>query len=346
MKAMVLAAGLGTRLQPITFEVPKPMVPVLDRPVMAHIVDLLDAQGFDDLVANLHWFPDEIRGYFGDRFEWRYEEELLGTAGGVRNVADFFGDDPVVVVSGDALTDLDVAALVERHRQAGGIGTLSVKRVANTREYGVVIHDEDGRVQGFQEKPDPEEALSDLANCGIYCFSPEIFDYFPDDDPVDWAKDVFPVLLDNDVPFHVHEIDAYWNDVGSLEELRQGTFAALEGSLQVQWQRRGARGRPVRGRGRRGGRARDPLGPGVGGRGGAGRRRCSPDGSRGDRGRSAGRRRRLPARGHRLPRYPRRGGRHRGRRDPRARRDRGEPAAAVGLAPARRGPYLRGTRPS
>ncbi|MGI8674372.1 MAG: sugar phosphate nucleotidyltransferase, partial [Thermoleophilaceae bacterium] len=235
MKAMVLAAGLGTRLQPITFEVPKPMVPVLDRPVMAHIVDLLDAQGFDELVANLHWFPDEIRGYFGERFTWRYEEELLGTAGGVRNVADFFGDDPVVVVSGDALTDLDVAALVERHREAGGIGTLAVKRVADTEEYGVVIHDEDGRVQGFQEKPDSAEALSDLANCGIYCFSPEIFDYFPDDDPVDWAKDVFPVLLDNDVPFHVHEIDAYWNDVGSLEELRQGTFAALEGRLRVEW---------------------------------------------------------------------------------------------------------------
>jgi len=197
-------------------------------------VDLLDAQGFDELVANLHWFPDEIRGYFGERFTWRYEEELLGTAGGVRNVADFFGDEPVVVVSGDALTDLDVVVLVERHREAGGIGTLAVKRVGDTREYGVVIHDEDGRVQGFQEKPDPEEALSDLANCGIYCFSPEIFDYFPDDDPVDWAKDVFPVLLDNDVPFHVHEIDAYWNDVGSHEELRQGTFAALDGRLRVE----------------------------------------------------------------------------------------------------------------
>ncbi len=234
MKAMVLAAGLGTRLQPITFEVPKPMVPVFDRPVMAHIVDLLDAQGFDELVANLHWFPDELRGYFGDRFTWRYEEELLGTAGGVRNVADFFGDDEVVVVSGDALTDLDLRALVERHREAGGIATLAVKSVASTQEYGVVIHDDDGRVQGFQEKPYPDEALSDLVNCGIYCFSPAIFDYFPDEDPVDWADDVFPVLLEHDVPFHVHEIDAYWNDVGSLQELREGTFAALEGRLRIE----------------------------------------------------------------------------------------------------------------
>lgn len=231
---MVLAAGLGTRLKPITFELPKPMVPVLDRPVMAHILDLLSGQGFDELVANLHWFPDEIRHYFGDAFEYRYEEELLGTAGGVRNVADFFGDEPVVIVSGDALTDIDLNALVERHQGAGGIATLTVKRVVETREFGVVIHDEDGRIQGFQEKPEPEEALSDLANCGIYCFSPEIFDYFPDADPVDWAKDVFPVLLDNDVPFHVHETDAYWNDVGSLEELRQGTFDALEGRLKVE----------------------------------------------------------------------------------------------------------------
>ena len=231
---MVLAAGLGTRLKPLTYELPKPMVPVLDRPVMAHIVRLLEAQGFDELIANLHWFPDAITGYFGDRLTYRHEPELLGTAGGVRGVRDFFGDEPVVVISGDALTDLDVGALVARHREAGGIATLTVKQVPDTREYGVVIHDEDGRVQGFQEKPDPAEALSDLGNCGIYCFSPEIFDFFPDADPVDWAKDVFPVLLDNDVPFHVHEIDAYWNDVGSLAELRQGTWDALDGRLQLE----------------------------------------------------------------------------------------------------------------
>ena len=180
MKAMVLAAGLGTRLKPITFEIPKPMVPVLDRPVMAHIVGMLERQGFDELIANLHYYPDTIRRYFGDRLSYRFEEELLGTAGGVRNVADFFGDDPVVVISGDALTDVDLNALVERHRQAGGIGTLTVKHVEETQEYGVVIHDSEGRIQGFQEKPQPAEALSHLGNCGIYCFSPEIFDYFPE----------------------------------------------------------------------------------------------------------------------------------------------------------------------
>ena len=233
MKAMVLAAGLGTRLKPITFEVPKPMVPVLDRPVMAHIVQLLERQGFDELIANLHHYPDSIRGYFGDRLAYRFEEELLGTAGGVRGVADFFGDEEVVVVSGDALTDIDLNALVGRHRAAGGIATLTVKRVSDTREYGVVLHDE-GRITGFQEKPGPEEALSNLGNCGIYCFSPEIFDYFPEEDPVDWAEDVFPALLDNDVPFFIHETREYWNDVGSLGELRQGTWDLLLGELDLE----------------------------------------------------------------------------------------------------------------
>ncbi len=185
-------------------------------------------------MANLHWFPDTIRDYFGDRLEYRQEPELLGTAGGVRNVRDFFGDEEVVVISGDALTDLDVGALVERHRSAGGIATLTVKSIPDTRAYGVVIHDEDGRVQGFQEKPDPSEALSDLANCGIYCFSPEIFDFFPEDDPVDWAEDVFPALLEHDVPFYIHQVEAYWNDIGSLAELRQGTWDALEGRLQIE----------------------------------------------------------------------------------------------------------------
>jgi mannose-1-phosphate guanylyltransferase/mannose-1-phosphate guanylyltransferase/phosphomannomutase len=233
MKAMVLAAGLGTRLRPLTYEIPKPMVPVIDRPVMAHIVDLCRRQGFDQLIANLHYFPEAIKGYFGDSIEYRYEKELLGTAGGVRNVRDFFGDDPVLIISGDALTDIDLGKLLERHKSHGGIGTLTVKRVEDTREYGVVLHDKDGRISGFQEKPNPDEALSDLGNCGIYCFGPEIFDYFPDTEFVDWANDVFPVLLENDVPFYIHEIGEYWNDVGSLDELRSGTFDALSGALKI-----------------------------------------------------------------------------------------------------------------
>jgi mannose-1-phosphate guanylyltransferase/mannose-1-phosphate guanylyltransferase/phosphomannomutase len=235
MRAMVLAAGLGTRLRPLTYEIPKPMVPVLDRPVMAHIVDLLDRHGFEDVIANLHYFPDTIRDYFGDRLAYRYEEELLGTAGGVRNCADFLTEDGAfLIISGDALTDIDLRAFEARHRAAGGIATLAVKRVADTREYGVVIHDADGRIQGFQEKPDPAEALSDLGNCGIYIFEPEIFDHFPPEPFVDWAHDVFPTLLERDIPFYIHEIDDYWNDVGSLDELKAGTFDALTGALHLE----------------------------------------------------------------------------------------------------------------
>ncbi len=231
---MVLAAGLGTRLRPLTYEITKPMVPVLDRPVMEHILDLIDRHDFDGVIANLHYFPDTIREHFGERISYRFEEELLGTAGGVRACAEFFGDEPFLVISGDALTDIDLSAFVARHREAGGIATLAVKRVADTREYGVVLHDREGRITGFQEKPEPEEALSDLGNCGIYLFDPRIFDYFPDRPFVDWAKDVFPALLANDVPFFIHEVQEYWNDVGSLAELRQGTFDALNGELRLE----------------------------------------------------------------------------------------------------------------
>src|SRR3954447_13877828 len=235
MRTMLLAAGLGTRLRPLTYELPKPMVPVLDRPVMAHILDLLHPHGFADVIANIHYFPDEIREYFGDRVTYSFEEELLGTAGGVRGCAEFLTaeDGPFLIISGDALTDIDLPRLVARHRQAGGIGTLAVKRVADTREYGVVLPDAAGRISGFQEKPDPSEALSDLGNCGIYVFEPEIFDFFPDRPFADWAQDVCPALLENDVPFHIHELDEYWNDIGSLDELRQGTFDVLAGEVEI-----------------------------------------------------------------------------------------------------------------
>ncbi|MFI4989568.1 MAG: sugar phosphate nucleotidyltransferase [Solirubrobacterales bacterium] len=233
---MVLAAGLGTRLRPLTFEITKPMVPVLDRPVMEHILDLIDRHSFDGVIANLHYFPDTIREHFGERISYSFEQQLLGTAGGVRNCADFFGDEPFLVISGDALTDIDLSAFAKRHRETGGIATLAVKRVPDTREYGVVLHDRDGRITGFQEKPQPDEALSDLGNCGIYMFDPRIFDYFPDTPFVDWAKDVYPALLENDVPFYIHELGEYWNDVGSLAELRQGTFDALLGKLHLEMQ--------------------------------------------------------------------------------------------------------------
>jgi mannose-1-phosphate guanylyltransferase len=251
MKAMVLAAGLGTRLRPITYEIPKPMVPVLNRPLMEHIVRLLVRHGFTETIANLHWFPDLIEGYFGDgsgsgvALSYSREERLLGTSGGVRNAAGFLGDS-FLVISGDALTDIDLGAMRKFHESHDGIATLATKRVGDTSQFGVAITGSDGRIQGFQEKPDPSEALSDLANCGIYMFRSEIFDFFPspgasvaagEGDPpgfADWAMDVFPRLLEGDVPFYSHEIEAYWNDIGNLEELRAGNVDALTGAVEVE----------------------------------------------------------------------------------------------------------------
>jgi mannose-1-phosphate guanylyltransferase len=248
---MVLAAGLGTRLRPITYAVPKPMVPVVNRPVMEHIVRLLARHDFGEAIANLHWFPETIEDHFGDgsrlgiELSYSREEQLLGTSGGVRNAAGFLGDS-FLVISGDALTDIDLGAMRQFHDSHDGIATLATKRVGDTSQFGVAITGADGRIQGFQEKPEPAEALSDLANCGIYMFRAEIFDYFPrpgtsqaagaDDPPgfADWAMDVFPALLENDVPFYSHEIEAYWNDIGNLDELRQGNLDALHGDVRVE----------------------------------------------------------------------------------------------------------------
>jgi mannose-1-phosphate guanylyltransferase len=251
MRAMILAAGLGTRLRPITYGMPKPMVPVLNRPLMEHIARLLARHGFGEAIANLHWFPDLIEWHFADgsafglHLTYRQVVQLLGTAGGVRNVADYLGDS-FLVVAGDALTDLDLAAMREFHESHDGVATVATKRAPDTSQFGVVITDGDGRIQGFQEKPDPAEALSDLANTCIYMFRREVFDFFPEpgtskaagpDDPpdfTDWAMDVFPALLDGDVPFYSHEIDAYWNDIGNLDELRQGNLDALRGAVEVE----------------------------------------------------------------------------------------------------------------
>jgi mannose-1-phosphate guanylyltransferase len=248
---MVLAAGLGTRLRPITYDMPKPMVPVLNRPVMEHIVRLLARHGFEQTIANLHWFPDLIEAHFGDgsalgiKLAYSPEEQLLGTSGGVRKAAGFLGDS-FLVISGDALTDIDLGKMRAFHESHDGVATLATKRVADTTQFGVAITGADGRIQGFQEKPDPAEALSDLANCGIYMFRSEIFDFFPEpgtskaagpgDPPgfADWAMDVFPRLLEGDVPFYSHEIDAYWNDIGNLEELRESTLDALAGAVAVE----------------------------------------------------------------------------------------------------------------
>jgi mannose-1-phosphate guanylyltransferase len=256
MRAMILAAGLGTRLRPLTYVMPKPVAPVLNRPIIARIADLLSGHGFREVVTNVSYLPEQVRGVLGDgsgfglEISYSEETEPLGTAGGVGKVRDFLSEtDSFLVISGDALTDIDLAAMREAHHrdvERDAIATLATKRVDDTSQFGVVITDEEGRIQGFQEKPDPSEALSDLANCGIYMFRKEIFEHFPpadhrspagdEDQPagfVDWALDVFPGLLDGDVPFYSHEIDAYWNDIGSVDEFVQGNLDALTGAARI-----------------------------------------------------------------------------------------------------------------
>ena len=240
VKAMIMAAGLGTRLYPLTGRTAKPMVPILNRPVMEHMVKLLRRHGITEVAANLHYHPEKIRRYFADGgalgVELRYnlEEQLLGTAGGVGEFRSFLGDDTFVVVSGDGLTDIDLTAFVAAHRAAGGMATMAVKQVDDPSDYGVVVHDDDLRVHGFQEKPARHEARSDLCNCGIYAFEPAIFDHVPPHQFVDWAKDVFPALLRDGVPFHVWRLDDYWNDVGNIEQYRSSNFDALLGNVKLE----------------------------------------------------------------------------------------------------------------
>jgi mannose-1-phosphate guanylyltransferase len=257
MRAMILAAGLGTRLRPLTYVMPKPVAPVLNRPIVARIAGLLHQHGFEQVVANVSYLPEQIRevlrdgSEFGLEVSYSEEPEPLGTAGGVGKVRDFLSEtESFLIISGDALTDIDLSAMREAHEAnvaRGAIATLATKRVDDTTQFGVAITDAEGRISGFQEKPDPAEALSDLANCGIYMFRREIFDHFPpqdhkspagdEDQPpgfVDWAMDVFPALLGGDVPFYSHEIDAYWNDIGSVAEFVQGNLDALTGSVRIE----------------------------------------------------------------------------------------------------------------
>jgi NDP-sugar pyrophosphorylase family protein len=239
MKAMIMAAGLGTRLLPLTRFMSKPMVPVLDQPLMEHLLRLLRSHGFTELAANLHYQPFDLPQRFDDgasagvSLRYQFELELSGTAGGTGLFRDFLSDDAFLVMSGDALTDIDLTSLVAHHRASGCMATIAVKSVADPSRYGVVVIDERRRVQAFQEKPRPEDALSDLCSCGIYVFEPRIFDYIPRDRFVDYAVDVFPALLADGVPVGTWSLDSYWSDVGDLDAYRLANFDALAGKAGV-----------------------------------------------------------------------------------------------------------------
>ncbi len=240
MKAMALAAGKGTRLFPLTGEIPKPLAPVVDTPIIGHIFGLLAKHGVDEVHVNIHYLADALLEAYGEesrvadmKVNLNREDELLGTAGGVKRLAGRFAD-TFVVVSGDALTDIDIGALVAFHREKGALATVALRRVYDTSEFGVVEIDEDGAILGFQEKPNPEEAISTLANTGIYVLEPRALDYIPEDTFFDFAKDVFPKFLENGERFVGYQGDFYWSDIGTLEAYRQAQYDVLSGKVGVE----------------------------------------------------------------------------------------------------------------
>jgi mannose-1-phosphate guanylyltransferase len=239
VKAMVMAAGLGTRLRPLTDFLPKPMMPVANRPVLHHLLNLLRRHDVTDVGINVHAYPEMIQAYFGDganlgmAIEWSYEEELLGTAGGTKKLEKFWGGETILITSGDGLHDVDVTALLGHHRRTGALATLTVKPVTDPSSYGVVILDRDTRVRGFQEKPTRDEARSDLANCGIYVIEAELLDRIPPDTFHDFGNDVWPSLVAANEEVYAYTTMAYWNDVGDLSELRNTILDAVLGHVRV-----------------------------------------------------------------------------------------------------------------
>ncbi|HKZ27604.1 MAG TPA: NDP-sugar synthase [Rubrobacteraceae bacterium] len=244
MRAIVLAAGKGTRLFPLTGEIPKPMAPVVDTPIIRHIFDLLARHGVTEARVNVHYLADALLGTYGEESRVNgmsirlvREEELSGTAGGVKNLAGITPasefDETFVVVSGDALTDVDIKDLVTFHKEKDALATIALHRVYDTSEFGVVEVDEEGNILGFQEKPAPAEAISTLANTGVYVLEPRALEYIPENAFFDFAKDVFPRLLEEGERFTGYEGNFYWSDIGTLETYRQAQYDVLSGRVRV-----------------------------------------------------------------------------------------------------------------
>jgi mannose-1-phosphate guanylyltransferase/phosphomannomutase len=222
MKAVIMAGGEGTRLRPLTSNHPKPMIPLANRPMMEHIVQLLQRHGFDEIVVTVAFLANNIRNYFGDgsefgvRMVYATEESPLGTAGSVRNAMDEL-DERFLVISGDVLTDIDLSAIVAFHEERKALATIGLTAVDNPLEFGIVITNEDGTIERFLEKPGWGQVFSDTVNNGIFVLEPEIFDYIPDGRAVDFSGEVFPKLLEDRKPLYGFVCEGYWEDVGTLE---------------------------------------------------------------------------------------------------------------------------------
>jgi mannose-1-phosphate guanylyltransferase/phosphomannomutase len=238
VKAVVMAGGEGTRLRPLTSNQPKPMVPIVGKPCMEHILELLKAHGMEQVVVTLAFMPQAIRSYFGTgetmglEIEYSVEEQPLGTAGSVRLASDAL-DETFVVISGDALCDVDLTALVAAHREKGADVTIGLKPVPNPLEFGIVVTDEDGRIERFLEKPSWGQVFSDTINTGIYVLEPEVLRHVPTDRPYDFSKELFPLLLEMGRPLYGHVLDGYWQDIGTIEQYRQANFDALEERVRL-----------------------------------------------------------------------------------------------------------------
>ena len=233
-----MAGGKGTRLRPLTCGIPKPMVPIFDSPVMEYTLKLLKMHNIYDVGVTLAYLPQVIMDYFGEgkdyelNIQYFIEKTALGTGGSVRNTGDFL-DSTFIVISGDSLTDLDLGKAVEFHKNKKSKATLVLKREPVPIEYGVIITAADGRIIRFLEKPSWGEVFSDTVNTGIYILEPEVLEYYPKGENFDFSKDLFPKLLEDDVPMYGYITEDYWCDIGDLTSYRQTHFDVLDGKLKL-----------------------------------------------------------------------------------------------------------------
>ncbi len=239
MRAVLMAGGSGTRLRPLTCDLPKPMVPILNRPIAEHIINLLKRHHITEVVATLHYLPDVLRDYFQDGSDFGVqmtyaveEDQPLGTAGCVKNIAELL-DETFLVISGDSVTDFDLTAAIEFHKQKKSKATLILTRVPNPIEFGVVITDEQDRIRRFLEKPSTSEIFSDTVNTGIYILEPEVLEYLPYNIECDFSKDLFPLLLEKDEPMYGYVAGGYWCDVGHLDAYREAQYDGLQGKVKL-----------------------------------------------------------------------------------------------------------------
>src|SRR5919201_1405073 len=239
MKAVVMAGGEGTRLRPLTSNQPKPMVPIVGKPCMEHILELVREHRFEDVIVTVAFLPQAIRSYFGDgeslglTIEYSVEESPLGTAGSVRLASDRL-DETFLVISGDALCDIDLTQLVAAPSEKGAAVTIGLKSVDNPLEFGIVVTDDEGRIERFLEKPSWGQVFSDTINTGIYVLEPEVLRHVPTDRPFDFSKELFPLLLEMGRPIYGCVCDGYWQDIGNLDQFRQANFDALDESVRLQ----------------------------------------------------------------------------------------------------------------